>query len=83
MALILPPLCFLYYVGETRPDFSKVGNRVCTTMPLLPRVPVFLILVPLDTNISLKYDEKDNLSKLYKNLVRITFRGEKYRTIIF
>ena len=25
-------------VGETRPDLSKVGNRVCTTMPLLPSV---------------------------------------------
>ena len=29
-------------VGETRPDFSKVGNRVCTTMPLLPRVPIYI-----------------------------------------
>ena len=25
-------------MGETGPDFSKVGNRVCTTMPLLPSV---------------------------------------------
>ena len=24
------------YMGETRPDLSKVGNRVFTTIPLLP-----------------------------------------------
>ena len=30
-------------VGETRPDLSKVGNRVCTTMPLLPRVCLSVI----------------------------------------
>ena len=31
------------YVGETRPDFSKVGNRVYTTMPMLPRVCLSVI----------------------------------------
>ena len=30
-------------MGETRPDFSKVGNRVYTTMPLLPRVCLSVI----------------------------------------
>ena len=31
------------YVGETRPYFSKVGNRVFITMPLLPRVCLSVI----------------------------------------
>ena len=30
-------------MGETRPDLSKVGNRVYTTMPLLPRVCLSVI----------------------------------------
>ena len=30
----LPPPFSGMYVGETRPDFSKVGNRVCTTIDI-------------------------------------------------
>ena len=36
-------MCVCVYVGKTRPDFSKVGNRVYTTMPLLPRVCLSVI----------------------------------------